>query len=315
MHVHFVEAHPPPPSYEQAVVECRSPFGGSINSSLIIENGEITQQRVEAQSEIIREQEVEIGKLKRDLGKIREHVERMTINNSLKQPTNKEYNDKFTQRLVNIVDEEAEERRRKNRSRKGDILKGSICCFALLAVVLAGFYIVLSRPNHFGSLPTIPSVEQFQILGKTANNFCSAQGVIQGKILNCNIFRRSRFNTKLFCEFSIGENDGIIQINDKRIIANKDKQKGVIIIQEESIRKRRELNKKSELPSKQTLLYTLNEAETKDARKVCTDQLLLPKIISSTQTRKLLTGRWNAKNNKKINWPISTTTTVQRRPF
>jgi hypothetical protein len=114
MHVHFVDA-PPPPSYEQAVVECLSPFGGSTNGSLINENNGIeSSQRVEAvQSELIREQNMEIGKLKRDLGKMREHVEKMRV---LQQQitTTPKLNDKLTQRLANIVDEEAEERRRKN---------------------------------------------------------------------------------------------------------------------------------------------------------------------------------------------------------
>ncbi|KAL7080057.1 hypothetical protein ACQ4LE_000001 [Meloidogyne hapla] len=299
MHVHFVDA-PPPPSYEQAVVECRSPFGGSTNGSLIAENGGMEiSQRVEVQSELIREQEAEIGKLKRDLGRMREHVERMAV---LQQTTTTpKLSDKLTQRLANIVDEEAEERRRKNRSRKGDILRGGICCLALLAVVLAGLYVVLSRPNHFGAPK--PSVEQFQILGKTIDNLCWAQGLIHpfGRIQNCNIFRRSRFEQKLFCEFSLVENVGNTQ-SKQLINTNRDswRQKGIIVIKEESLRKRRDQNNSKT----STLLYTLNETEISEARKLCTEQLL-PKI-SSTQTRKSLVGRWNSKN-KKLNFPTTTT--------
>nr|CAD2138919.1 unnamed protein product [Meloidogyne enterolobii] len=298
MHVHFVDAPLPPPSYEQAVVECRSPFGGSTNTSLIGENcgGMEISQRVQVQSELIREQEAEIGKLKRDLGKMREHVERM----ALQQPTTTpKISDKLTQRLANIVDEEAEERRRKNRSRKGDILRGSICCLALLVVVLAGIYVVLSRPHHFNKTSK-PSVEQFKIIGKALDSLCMAQALIHpfGKIFSCNIFRRSRFEQKLFCEFSVAENAGVSPGKELRIIRN-DGQKGIILIKEESLRKRREQSNK-------TILYTLTETEILEAKKLCTEHIPVSKI-SSTQTRKSLVGRWNSKNNKKLNLPTTTT--------
>ncbi|CAK5106849.1 unnamed protein product [Meloidogyne enterolobii] len=60
-----------------------------------------------------------------------------------------------------------------------------------------------------------------------------AQALIHpfGKIFSCNIFRRSRFEQKLFCEFSLAENAGVSPGKELAIIKN-DGQKGLILIKE-----------------------------------------------------------------------------------
>ena len=60
-----------------------------------------------------------------------------------------------------------------------------------------------------------------------------AQALIHpfGKIFSCNIFRRSRLEQKLFCEFSLAENDGVSPGKELRIIRS-DGQKGIILIKE-----------------------------------------------------------------------------------
>ena len=225
----------PPPSYDQALFGQSAPppphFNNNISTTAghsnpiasgIPESGGAPLElceKVAAQSELIREQEAEIGKLKRDLGRMREQMHQTAAASSSSSkkamPAIGGAADKLTQHLAQAVDEEAEEQRRKSRSRKGDILRGAICCVALLAVLLLGLYIVLSRPSPSSQQQPSPSMEQFRVIGKAmGDNLCWAQALIQprGRTRSCHIFRRSLEDRQLFCEFQLNREENQQQI-------------------------------------------------------------------------------------------------------
>uniref|UniRef100_A0A914H582 Uncharacterized protein n=1 Tax=Globodera rostochiensis TaxID=31243 RepID=A0A914H582_GLORO len=225
----FIDA--PPPSYDQ--IDSHPPAGGdSIGYDL--------SEKVAEQSSVIRVQELEIGKLRRDLGRMKEQMERFEQRDEETQPPPGKATPippKLEQTLVQVVSEEVEERRRRRRSKKWDIIGGFVCFVALMAVLGLGIYIVLSKPPNslinsvisdqqtiqnggnsskratattFSTTTTETAtiVRQFRIIGKVdGDNLCWARAVLssdQSHPRHCNVIRRSLGDPRLFCTFSLG---------------------------------------------------------------------------------------------------------------
>ncbi|KAL3096916.1 hypothetical protein niasHS_002632 [Heterodera schachtii] len=142
--MHFIDA--PPPSYDQIAAQ-------TTNAVARDSVGYDLSEKIAEQSTVIRVQELEIGKLRRDLGRMKEQMERMEQREDEGQPGGTggkmtPIPPKLEQTLVQVVTEEEEERRRKRRGRKCDIISGLVCFVALMAVLGLGIYIVLNKPAN-----------------------------------------------------------------------------------------------------------------------------------------------------------------------
>ncbi|KAI3418944.1 hypothetical protein GPALN_008039 [Globodera pallida] len=316
----FIDA--PPPSYDQ--IDSHSPAGGAGLSGTRDSIGYDLSEKVAEQSSVIRVQELEIGKLRRDLGRMKEQMERFEQRDEEAQPPPGKATPippKLEQTLVQVVSEEAEERRRRRRGRKWDIIGGFVCFVALMAVLGLGIYIVLSKPSNsmintlisdqqtienggnsskgatattttFSTTTTETAtiVRQFRIIGKVdGDNLCWARAVLssdQSHPRHCNVIRLSVGDPRLFCTFPLGHSAALSFGGTKGqfVLPMVPKGKAVILLKDQQ----RWRSSRKGFGTVHT--HTLSLDEAVHARAVCMEQLSLFRRFRGGRRRQLAGG-------------------------